>query len=769
MKMGAGHISRVKHAEDMLDAIRQVGQDAINITNSGKDANQRSLMHQGMQGHYEYIMNPGNELQSVRAAGFFFLLGFNIKSAVVNLLQIPQVGYPYLAGRFGDARAVAQLSLAMKDSVSYWTKRRDWIRNAKEGFERNLTYTVHRGKITKERGMWFSTEGPSQFFQHDRALNIGGTTDAMEEPGFYDLGDLKILDSNDYDKSMEFLELALSSEKAEVTPEAYKIQALEQYIKEAREHNYGPLTYDIFEQMELKKYLKPLGYDGASILETDDTGGTATTVYVNTKKPIRSISLKEFNKRRQMQPNLRKGEIVRMIQSLQSSGELDQSLAMEIAIASSESRADRLAPLNKAELLWYKASEYGALPFHVAEKLNRQVMAMAAYNLARDQGYNERRSTSEAQLAVQKSMYEHAQWNRPEFMRGKKSVFFLFFNYVQQTAFFATRGDATALRYWLMLGLMSGIMGLPFAEDLEDLIDFVATKLKRELGSKNPKTQIRMEMRDLINQMNMNPDLLLHGFAQNSFGLPALGQLAGIPDIPSFDLSRSIGMGNIIPGTGVPEAFAEQGVEAGITRAAGELGGAAVGVTEDLLRAAYSDNPNTWKRTEGFLPTFAKNASKAARMWQEGGEKTASGQVIAEFDPFEPKDQMELVGQALGFSPLKVTRGWERYMAEKELVNYYELHKAKVLKQFYHAAYTDDREAIKDAQEGITQYNETVPYKEMGISAKTIREGTRRYIDSQLKNEKGVSGRKTYRLEQSVRELYPEAAEPSTADMAAGG
>ena len=50
-----------------------------------------------MQGHYEYIMNPGNELQSVRAAGFFFLLGFNIKSAVVNLLQIPQVGYPYLA------------------------------------------------------------------------------------------------------------------------------------------------------------------------------------------------------------------------------------------------------------------------------------------------------------------------------------------------------------------------------------------------------------------------------------------------------------------------------------------------------------------------------------------------------------------------------------------------------------------------------------------------------------------------------------------------
>ena len=140
-------------------------------------------------------------------------------------------------------------------------------------------------------------------------------------------------------------------------------------------------------------------------------------------------------------------------------------------------------------------------------------------------------------------------------------------------------------------------------------------------------------------------------------------------------------------------------------------------------------------------------------MWQEGGEKTASGQVIAEFDPFEPKDQMELVGQALGFTPSKVTRGWERYMAEKELVNYYELHKAKTLKNFYHAVYTEDREAIKDAQEGITQYNETVPYPEMGINAKTVREGTRRYIDSQLKNEKGVSGRKTYRLEQSVREL----------------
>ena len=85
-------------------------------------------------------------------------------------------------------------------------------------------------------------------------------------------------------------------------------------------------------------------------------------------------------------------------------------------------------------------------------------------------------------------------------------------------------------------------------------------------------------------------------------------------------------------------------------------------------------------------------------MWQGGGERTAAGQVIAEFDPFEPKDKMELVGQALGFPPSRVTEeGWERYMAEKEgFVNYYELaEEDEKVNQFYHAGYTEDRQRMK--------------------------------------------------------------------------
>ena len=497
MKMGAGHISRVKHAEDMLDAIRQVGQDAINIANSGRDANQRSLMHQAMQGHYEYIMNPGNELQSLRAAGFFWLLGFNVKSAVVNLLQIPQVGYPYLAGRFGDAKAVAQLTLAMKDSVSYWTNRDAWLRSAASAEQRKLSYVQQLGHNA------YAIDETAAFDPN------------LPDARFSDLSKLKLADMNDPEVALKVLQKRLEHEGSEVVPDANLVAALEQSIA-AIQQRHKTLNTIEYESLNLEYSMQAMGYEGA-ILED------VVQLRQGLKTKIPQVSRRLMVKRKEAPTSERKGEVVRMIQTLQQNGTLDQSLAMEIAIASSESRADRLAPLNKAEMLWYKASEYGALPFHVAEKLNRQVMSMAAYNLARDQGYSERKSVAEAQLAVQKSMYEHAQWNRPEFMRGKKSVFWLFYNYVQQTAFFATRGDPTALRYWLMLGLMSGVMGLPFAEDLEDLIDYVATKLKRELGSKNPKIQIRMEMRDMLNEMNINPDLVLHGFAQNSFGLPALG------------------------------------------------------------------------------------------------------------------------------------------------------------------------------------------------------------------------------------------------------
>jgi hypothetical protein len=258
--------------------------------------------------------------------------------------------------------------------------------------------------------------------------------------------------------------------------------------------------------------------------------------------------------------------------------------------------------------------------------------------------------------------YENARWNRPEFMRGKKSAFFLFGNYLQNTLYFATH-DPGAIRYWLGLLVLAGAMGLPGADDVADLADFAGTYLNRLLGLKNPKTQIRVELRERLEELGANPDLILHGLAQDSFGLGHVGELTGIP-IPHLDVSRSIGMGNIIPATEVPGMLLQAEPNDAVVAAASEMSGAGGSFVEEYYKALLSSDPDKWKRAEKLLPLVAaRNVSKAIRMGMRGAETTQNGNVIAEFDPYDPRTALELVGQGLGFQPSKLTQGWERQIA----------------------------------------------------------------------------------------------------------
>jgi hypothetical protein len=397
----------------------------------------------------------------------------------------------------------------------------------------------------------------------------------------------------------------------------------------------------------------------------------------------------------------------------------------------------------------------------VAEKLNRNVMAMATYNLARDNGMGHARAVEEAKAAIQQTMYEYASWNRPVALRGKKAALFLFMNYVVNTADFATQGNKAALRFWLMMGLTSGLMGLPFAEDAEDMIDFIATKLNTWLGIKNPKFNLRQELREYLTELSVNPDLILHGFGQQSFGLKGLSELFGIP-MPSIDMSSSLGIGNIIPGTGIPEAMT-RGIDPALREVVREGGGALGSTFESMLNSALSDDPNEWKRFEKWMPTFMKNASQAARMWKEQKVETASGQTVADFDPMDPRSSIEIGMKALGFQPTRVSRGWERVMAEKEYVEFYRMMQAQRLKVMNAALFVKDREAIADARKSIDQFNAMVPYPEMKIDADIIQQSFEQYMERRMKSSKGFTdGEKNLRMQREIREGYKNPGDAGT-------
>jgi hypothetical protein len=580
MRQAAGHIARMEFQPKMTAALAEMQTDSKTL-NQTADGTKRTMITDWMNDHMNYILNPSIEWAGLRGFMFQWFLGFNLKSAVVNMTQIPLVTYPFLAARYGDLDASMALARSQKDAILYF----------------------------------------------NRPNKVSGTPSMK-------LGKAKMLD-----------------------------ELLDRQI-------------------------------------------------------------------------------------------LEQSLATELALAASSDHLERYTA-GGAKQAWYKVSEWGAMPFHTAERINRMSTALAAYELAREKGgLGHGAAVNAAHDAVLKTQYDYSKWNRPKFMRGRKGVIFLFMNYVQNTLFFGMGGDPGAMRHQLMLFLLAGWMGMPFMEDFMTVLDFILTKFKDKFGMKDPKTDLRVQLREFVREVGMNPDLFMNGLAADSLGLATLGRAAGLGAwVPQFDIGASVSMGRIIPGVDMLKEHGnfEQGFVRGLERTGGAFASSVVGV----MRAQASNDPNTWKQTEKMMPAFARNLSKAARLATEGQEKTRSGEVIAEYDPQNPKEAMELIALGFGFQPRQSTQGWQEYIHQKEAVRYYAQRRDMIRLQFNYAQYHGDREAIADMRAAVRKYNSQVPFPEMKLTGQDIASSYQAYVMSQKKSGAGVpDSLRDYRLEKRVREAY---------------
>ncbi len=116
--------AQITQLENTVDAIsRQKGKSDSAIVD---EVNKRNAMVGYLTDHFEYVMNPGNELANLRSVAFLFYLGLMPASAAVNLTQVPMVTWPYLSqrkelgGSVYSTGAVAgmQLTKATKDVMN---------------------------------------------------------------------------------------------------------------------------------------------------------------------------------------------------------------------------------------------------------------------------------------------------------------------------------------------------------------------------------------------------------------------------------------------------------------------------------------------------------------------------------------------------------------------------------------------------------------------------------------------------------------------------
>lgn len=140
MANASNHMARIEHARNMiaeLDALRDLSRqqpapgEVIDVTEVAE-------LSQYYQEHFKYLMNPENDWAALRSAGFMWYLGFNVKSALVNLTQIPVVTYPYLAAKYGDAKAVKALSSAYGRVSNHYLKRKGLPQDEQRVLDRML-------------------------------------------------------------------------------------------------------------------------------------------------------------------------------------------------------------------------------------------------------------------------------------------------------------------------------------------------------------------------------------------------------------------------------------------------------------------------------------------------------------------------------------------------------------------------------------------------------------------------------------------------------
>ncbi len=116
----ANHIARIMHYREMSQTVQETHTSATRIQRRGGNAVTRRQIAEHLRRHLQYIMNPQNEWEGLRAFAFVYYLSLVPRAAVMNMMQVPMVTAPYLTKRFGTVDAIAEMTKAWGDMANLW-------------------------------------------------------------------------------------------------------------------------------------------------------------------------------------------------------------------------------------------------------------------------------------------------------------------------------------------------------------------------------------------------------------------------------------------------------------------------------------------------------------------------------------------------------------------------------------------------------------------------------------------------------------------------
>jgi hypothetical protein len=326
--------------------------------------------------------------------------------------------------------------------------------------------------------------------------------------------------------------------------------------------------------------------------------------------------------------------------------------------------------------------------FSTAELFNRRVTYVAAWNLARARGDALAAADAFARKAVEETQFVYNKGNRPEWARG--AVGATLFTFKQYSISYmelmqrmwthgGPEGKKAALFGLAMMLMMAGAGGLPFAEDAADVAEAVAERFGYNLS-------VKTKRRELLNSI----------FGQVLGGFLDKG-VSGIVGVP-LDVSGRLGMGNLIPGTGLLKKKQDH------TSDVAELAGPAGDFAKRAFQAA--DKLASGKPVDATMtmaPQAIRNLDKARDMATMGMYRDESGKKVLDTDGYDA------FIKGIGFQPNDVAKVQDANRNVQERVATTRLREQEIADEWARRIFEKDPQASQWARDQVRDWNEKNP------------------------------------------------------------
>lgn len=341
--------------------------------------------------------------------------------------------------------------------------------------------------------------------------------------------------------------------------------------------------------------------------------------------------------------------------------------------------------------------------FGAAEQINRRVTFIAAYRIAKAQGMAN--ADEFARHAVKETQFVYTKASKMQWGRGAVGATLMTFKtysiaYMELMHRLWNQGEAgsperkhgrkAALLMIATLLLLSGAGGLPFADDLDDLIDGLAQ----------------------IAGYNFSSDHAKQEFLEETFGREAAAfinrGITGLPGSP-LDVSGRLGMGNLLPGTGLLKTKTDG------TRDVLEL----LGPVGDFAKRSFSGARQILSGdvVDGVLeasPVAFRNLAKGADMATTGMYRDQKGYKVLE------TDNLEAAMKAIGFQPASVAEIQKANFVNQSSKAFYNMQAQEIRAQWANGIFLKDPSEVQAARDAITAWNEKNPDQRMIISIASV-------------------------------------------------